>query len=159
PYAKTVRFPAEGGDVTRYLEDHGIRYVWADHWVGTVLMYLTSRRVLAADYFDTVLAHGPNRFPEAFAAVIDAPHPSFVAIADDGAHEPWEAAAMRYLGVQVTSTHFESVWIITPITRDVRPLELFTTMCATPALSAPRMWMCAYVPAGATLASPLSHRQ
>jgi hypothetical protein len=161
PYAKSLRFPAVGGDVTRYLEDHDIRYVWADHWVGTVLMYLTSRRVLAADYFDTVLAHGPNRFPEVFAAVSDAPRPSFVAAADDNTHEPWEAQAMRNLGVQFMATHFESVWVLTPVSRDVRPLELLTAMCATPALAAPRLWMCAYVSLGmspgATLAPPLSH--
>ncbi len=132
-YASGLRFPAAHADLIAYLEQRHITHVWADHWVGNVTMYLTQERIVAADYYDVAVFHSRDRFPEAMAAVAQADRPSF--ITRDTHATPWAAKAMSALGVKYTQARFGDIWVITPLTRTVTPLELAQAGCAITPLS------------------------
>lgn len=126
-YALGLRFPAEHTDLITYLERRHITAVWADHWIGNVIYYLTDQRIAAADYYDVAVFGGRDRFPEALAAVARADHPSF--IYRDPSAPPWMATAMRRLGVGYDLARFGDIWVITPLSRTVTPLELARAGC------------------------------
>ena len=132
-YSVGLRFPSEHADLITYLEQRHITYVWADHWIGNVTMYLTQERIVAADYYDVAVFRSRDRFPEAMAAVTAADRPSF--IYRDTHATPWMATAMTRLGVQYTEARFGDIWVITPLTRTVTPLELAQAGCAITPLS------------------------
>jgi hypothetical protein len=120
PYFPHLRFPAEGGALASYLEQHHIQYVWSDHWIGDVVMYLSDGRVVCADYVDVVIWKGVNRFPLALDTVAQADRPSFIL---ESAGEPHLARLFDRTGVTYTSAHFGQLWVITPTSRTVRPDE------------------------------------
>ncbi|HEU0025813.1 MAG TPA: hypothetical protein VFQ25_01745 [Ktedonobacterales bacterium] len=126
-YSLGLRFPAEHADLITYLEQRHITHVWADHWVGNVTMYLTQERIVAADYYDVMVFHSRDRFPEAMAGVAQADRPSF--IVRDARGTPWAATAMTRLGVQYAQARFGDIWVITPLSRTVTPLELARAGC------------------------------
>jgi hypothetical protein len=126
-YSLGLRFPADHADLLTYLEQRHITHVWADHWVGNVAMYLTGERVTAADYYDVAVYHSRDRFPDAMAAVARADRPSFVF--RDTRATPWMATAMTRLGVQYEQARFGDIWVITPLSRTVTPLELARAGC------------------------------
>src|SRR5438067_1468492 len=58
-----AKLPPTEAPLALFLERHGIRYVWMNHWAGYPLMFYADGPVTAADYNDVVLHHGPNRLP------------------------------------------------------------------------------------------------
>ncbi len=133
PYSQGLTFPAEHASLISYLEQRHITYAWADHWVGNVVIFLTDGRIVAADYYNIVVFKDRDRFPGAMAAVARADRPSF--IFRDTRATPWVATAMRRLGVQFTQARFGDIWVITPLSRTVTPLELARAGCDVTPLS------------------------
>ncbi len=50
-------------ELASFLQAHGIRDVWMNHWAGYPLMFYTQGRIDAADYNDVALHRGVNRLP------------------------------------------------------------------------------------------------
>lgn len=129
-YAASLRFPADNQGLLTYLEQHQIRYVWTSHWIGNVTMYLEDQRIQCADYADVVVGGGPNRFPRALALVSSADRPSFI-VQDDAEHgKPAAAVALDSLHVTYVMAQFGSLWVITPVSRTVRPAEILPQLTA-----------------------------
>jgi hypothetical protein len=132
PYNNSARlpggvFPAEDTELLTYLDAHHIRYVWVNHWVGNVVMYLSDQRTLCSDYVDVVYYHSIDRFPQATVAVARADRPSYI-VAWSGPEPPPLAGALDKLGVRYTSARFGRFWVYTPITRTVNPQEVLSAL-------------------------------
>jgi hypothetical protein len=82
-------------------------------------MYLEDGRVQCADLGDAF-----NRFPSATAAVARADRPSFIVIADPAAGAPDVERRLDALHVRYVSAQFGTLWVITPLSRTVRPVEV-----------------------------------
>lgn len=91
-------------------------------------MYLSDEDVLCADYYDVVVKHGVNRFPRTFELISHADRPSFIVTSASPQTQPPLLDALDALHVSYTSAHFHSVWIITPISRTVRPAEVLDAL-------------------------------
>ncbi|HEX9036425.1 MAG TPA: hypothetical protein VF808_05490 [Ktedonobacterales bacterium] len=126
-YALGLRFPTAQPDLIPYLEQRHITAVWADHWIGNVIYYLTDQRIVAADYYDVTIFKSRDRFPEAQSAVTRADRPTFI-FRDDSA-TPWMVVGMRRLGVRFEAARFGDIWVVTPLSRTVTPLELARAAC------------------------------
>jgi hypothetical protein len=131
PYASTLTFPAAHAEILGYLEQHHIQYVWTNHWIGNVVMYLADERVLCADYYDVVHGEG-GRFPHTAQLVAAADRPSFIVIADTPHGKPREARMLDALQVSYESAQFGSLWVITPVSRTVAPRELQLDLTISP---------------------------
>ncbi|MEP7285168.1 MAG: glycosyltransferase family 39 protein [Chloroflexota bacterium] len=66
------------------LDSRGITHIWTDVGIAHVLMFETHERILAADYYDRVYAHGLLRFPEIFEAVTKADRVAYVELIQPG---------------------------------------------------------------------------
>lgn len=121
-------FPAQDSGVLAYLTRQHIRYVWTDHWLGTVVTYLDDGQVVCADYVDAVVHHGHDRFPKYSALVAGADRPSFLIESDPAAGEPAVARALDALGVTYTMARFGRLWVITPVSRTVHPGEILPSL-------------------------------
>jgi hypothetical protein len=124
PYRGTVDFHTRQAEMLAYVEQQHIHAIWANHWIGNVMMYLENERVLCADYVDVQLSGGHNRFPQAFAEVSASDRASFLLESNPAHGEPVTARALDALGVAYASAHFGSLWIITPLSRTVQPDEI-----------------------------------
>ncbi|MDE3228965.1 MAG: hypothetical protein KGO05_03710, partial [Chloroflexota bacterium] len=120
-------FPAQDTALLDYLEARHIRAIWASQWVGDVVMYLTDQRITSADYINTHIVTGYNRFPAAYRAVASASRPSYI-IAWDGAAPSPLARALDHLGVRYQSARFGRYWVITPTSRNVSPAEVIPAL-------------------------------
>lgn len=123
-------FPAQDIALLDYLKANHIQTVWVNHWIGNVVMYLSSQRIQCADYVDVVHQRGINRFPAAYHAVASAARPSYV-IAWDGVGPPPLASALDALGVRYQSAQFGRYWVITPLSRTVSPAEVIPALIQT----------------------------
>jgi hypothetical protein len=123
-YAPDLTFPAQHAEMLTYLEQRHIHYVWANHWIGNVVMYLTDERVRCADYYDLEVLHGPNRFPDVMNAVAAADRPTFIVESDPARGPSAVARALDALHVSYESAHFGSLWVLTPTSRTVYPTEI-----------------------------------
>jgi hypothetical protein len=124
PYWPDLTFPAQHEELLAYLEQHHIRYVWTNHWIGNVVMYLTDEQVQCADYYDLEVLHGPNRFPDVARAVAAADRPSFIVESDPAKGSSAMARALDALHVSYESVHFGPLWVLTPASRTVYPVEI-----------------------------------
>ncbi|HEX8731176.1 MAG TPA: hypothetical protein VF725_03850 [Ktedonobacterales bacterium] len=123
-------FPAQDTALLDYLEARHIRAIWADQWVGDVVMYLSDQRIASADYINTHMVTGYNRFPAAYRVVASASRPSYI-IAWDGAAPTPLARALDRLGVRYQSARFGRYWVITPMSRTVSPAEVIPALQQT----------------------------
>lgn len=117
-------FPAQDGSALGYLKRQRIRYIWTDHWFGTVVTYLEDGQVVYADYVDATQRHGHIRFPQFYALVAGADRPSFLIESDPVLGEPAVASALDALHVTYTMARFGRICVITPISRTVQPSEI-----------------------------------
>jgi hypothetical protein len=109
PYFR--RAGLEQTELTDYLRQHGIRYAWANHWVGNVVTFATDGATTCADYYDVVAQGGLRRPPGVLEAVSAAERPSFIlALTDphpllaqelDAQGIPYTLAMLRGAGVTV----------------------------------------------------------
>ena len=123
-------FPAQDTALLDYLEASHTRAIWANQWVGDVVMYLSNQRIKSADYISTHDVTGYNRFPDAYRAVASATRPSYI-VAWDGAGPTPLALALDQLGVRYQSARFGRYWVITPLSRNVSPAEVIPTLIKT----------------------------
>jgi hypothetical protein len=128
PYRQELRFPADYQQLMTYLAQHHIRYIWVNHWIGQVIMYLDDGRTVTADYVELYLRHGPNRVPWTIRELTAARDPSF--IVED--YRPGGVPALlRVLGtlhIPYTSAHFGPLWVITPLGRTVTPQQVLASL-------------------------------
>ncbi|MBZ0295579.1 MAG: hypothetical protein K8L99_23685 [Anaerolineae bacterium] len=96
------RLPNDLTPLTAYLDAHYIRHVWADNGIGNVLMFITNGQVLAADYYDTYVAGGLQRFPDVLAAVEAAAEVAYVVPLLPGQENPPIQQALDAAGVTYT---------------------------------------------------------
>jgi hypothetical protein len=109
PYFR--RAGLEQAELTDYLRQHGIRYAWANHWVGNVVTFATDGGTTCADYYDVVVQGGLRRPPGVLEAVSAAERPSFIlALTDphpllaqelDAQDMPYTLTVLRGAGVTV----------------------------------------------------------
>jgi hypothetical protein len=123
-FAKGNTFPTQNAEMVEYLEQQHIHYVWANHWVGDVVIYLSSQQVLCSDDIALVTQHAQNRFPEIFAAVSAADRPSFIVQLKPSQKKASVEVALDNLGVIYQRAQFGALVVITPLTRTVRPSEI-----------------------------------
>ncbi len=123
-YRQYLGFPADNSELLTYIEQQHIHAIWANHWIGNVVMYLEDERVACADWVDIRVYGGHDRFPQAFATVAAAERPSFLIETHPGAGPPATPHALDALGVTYTSAQFGALWIITPLSRTVQPQEI-----------------------------------
>lgn len=128
PYNWRSTFPVTDTEMMTYLRQHHIHHVWASHWYGNIIMYLTDGDVLCADYYDIVVKHGVNRFPHAFKLISQSDRPSFIVTSASPQAQPSLLHALDALHVTYTSAHFHSIWVITPTSRTVRPAEVLDAL-------------------------------
>jgi hypothetical protein len=62
------------------LDQRGITHIWTQVGIAHVLMFETHERILAADYYDRMYAHGLLRFPDVFEAVASADRVAYVTL-------------------------------------------------------------------------------
>ncbi len=67
-------------DLANFLQAHGIRDVWMNHWAGYPLMFYTQGRIYAADYNDVALHPGVNRLPWTLQRAAADPHTAYVLV-------------------------------------------------------------------------------
>jgi len=67
-------------ELATFLQAHGIRDVWMNHWAGYPLMFYTQGRIYAADYNDVVLHPGVNRLPWTLRRAAADPHTAYVLV-------------------------------------------------------------------------------
>ncbi len=67
-------------DLATFLQAHGIRDVWMNHWAGYPLMFYTQGRIYAADYNDVALHHGVNRLPWTLQRAAADPRTAYVLV-------------------------------------------------------------------------------
>ncbi|HEV8193850.1 MAG TPA: hypothetical protein VGP82_20560 [Ktedonobacterales bacterium] len=123
-FAKGNAFPTQNAELVNYLELQHIRYVWANQWIGDVVIYLSDQQVLRADYID----HVQLRFPEALAAVSAADRPRFILRLRLDAEQTAVEAALDKLGVTCRRARFGNLMIVTPLTRSVQPREILPAL-------------------------------
>lgn len=96
------RLPDDLSPLIMELEARNIRHVWTDNGIGNVLMFITNERVLAADYYDTYIAGGLQRFPDVLAAVESAAEVAYVVPLQPGQQNPPLQQALDAAGVSYT---------------------------------------------------------
>jgi hypothetical protein len=118
PYFR--RAGLERAELTDYLRRHGIRYAWANHWVGNVVTFETDGVTTCADYYDVVVQGGLRRPPGVLEAVSAAERPSFILALTDP--HPLLAQELDAQGIPYTLTVLRDagVTVITPA-RTVNP--------------------------------------
>src|SRR5258706_4786755 len=118
PYFR--RAGLEQSELTEYLRQHGIRYAWANHWVGNVVTFATDGATTCADYYDVVAQGGLRRPPGVLEAVSAAERPSFILALTDP--HPLLAQELDAQGIPYTLAVLRGagVTVITP-TRTVNP--------------------------------------
>lgn len=102
-----------------YLQREGIHHVWTDVGIAHVLMFETQMDILAADYYESVVAGGVNRFPDVLDAVDRASHVALVLPVYTGQVDPPIERALEQAGV---AFHAEQV---TPQLRVYVPQQPF----------------------------------
>jgi hypothetical protein len=92
------RLPKNSQPLLNWLQANGVDDVWLNHWAGDQLIFMSSGAIQSADYYDVVVGHGINRFPDAFQQVSQAPRAAFVIVV--GSLPPSGLAArLQALGV------------------------------------------------------------
>ncbi|MBN1201743.1 MAG: hypothetical protein JXJ20_07810 [Anaerolineae bacterium] len=82
-----------------FLDEQGIRHVWADVGVAHVLMFETQERILAADWYDIYGAKGIVRFPDVPLQIQAAERVAFVEVILPGQANTRFEQAFRASGV------------------------------------------------------------
>lgn len=120
------RLPISLDPLIEALDTHNITRIWVDAGIGQVLMFQTRERIIAADYYDSIIAGGLVRFPDALAAVEADPRAAFVVPIMVGQTDPplqrtLDTAGVRYTAVLVTPTLMLYIpdkridpWIVAP---------------------------------------------
>lgn len=103
------RLPASLDPLVAALDAHNITHVWVDTGISQVLMFQTRERIVAADYYDSRMAGGLIRFPDALEAVEAAPRAAFVVPVMTGQTDTplkraFDAAEVDVTTIQVTPT-------------------------------------------------------
>jgi len=75
-----ARLPPSETELADFLQAHGIRDVWMNHWAGYPLMFYTQGRIYAADYNDVVLHPGVNRLPWTLQRAAADPRTAYVLV-------------------------------------------------------------------------------
>jgi len=89
--------PAVNDSLIAFLDSHDIHAIYANHWIGNVVMLVSRERVLSYDYTDT--RYGTDRFPAYSAQVQAAANPALVVF--NPQHEPNPIdAKLAALGIQ-----------------------------------------------------------
>jgi len=124
PYYASLRPPLDNRPVVDYLRSQGIEYATCNHWVGNRLMLEAEETVKCVDYYDVIVQHGPDRFPE-YTRAIQEPgrRIGFVLVNPSGSPTPLEAR-LRELAVDFTRRDFPPYTIIIPTSRNVAPGEV-----------------------------------
>lgn len=118
-----TRLPLDSRPLLTWLRREDIHEVWINHWAGNPLMFASDDTIVAADYYDIVAGHGPNRFPAEFNQARAAPRAAYVVVTTPGEITPLER---RLNELHVVYDHAELLpyQVFVPISRRVDPAEV-----------------------------------
>jgi hypothetical protein len=115
PYYNRQPEPRQLGEVTNYLLEHEIYFIWTDVGIAQPLMFMSREQIIAADYHDYIVG-GIPRFPEALQAVWAADQTAYlVAIIPNQENTPL-SRSLDQLGVTYETQDFGNIRLYIPQT-------------------------------------------
>ncbi len=124
---ENVPLPATHTALVSFLQDEGIHYAYATHWIGYRLMFETKMAVRTSDYVEQT--HGMDRLPRFSQAVETSSEiPAFILF-----HPPWEKAPpleaeLQKLGVRFSKGVVGNYIVYYGLSRRVHPAEVIDAL-------------------------------
>jgi hypothetical protein len=121
--------PANNDPIIAYLQQEHIHYAWANNWLAYTIVFKSHDNIIVADPLPLIRQIPVlNRIPANTNAVLQADHPSIIAIVKQNDPYPLLQMILDLKNVTYRLARFHAVQgidvlVVTPISRTVSPFE------------------------------------